>query len=406
MQMKRVFSIILSSALVSGLVLSQTPQGVQQEKIDDVVRINTELVQTDVVVTDKRDQIIGDLKLEDFELYDNGKKQDLQFLEFVSVETGKRFENKAPGSGGVETGLGSNGPSAKGVKRVISFVIDDLTIPVEDMLTVRTLLLDFVNDQMRDGDLVSVIRVVGGSGLLQQYSSDKTLLRRAISTLTPKSHALSAFDDLEVGLEPVEKFDPGNRGLRALVSLATANLAITSLKRIPGRKTLVLISGGLPLFDASNSDVMLNSVLYLLNELIDNASRAGVVVNTMDVLGLKASRPMPGFQDTPAKSAMGIGSVGGGGMDPSFGRTPVASLLAEKTPLDQLQGAQGLRTLANATGGLSSVDTNNFKEGLEKILSRANGYYILAYKPAEKFDGKFHRIQIKVKRDGSTVMNA
>jgi VWFA-related protein len=400
--MKGIFSISLNLALLSGLVLAQAQKKPQAEKIEDVIRITTELVQTDVVVTDKKDQIIGDLKLEDFELYDNGKKQDLHFLEFVSVETGKRVEAKTPAtSPATEDVLVSGGPSAKELKRVIAFVVDDLTIPDTDMVTVRSILLEFVNGQMSEGDLVAVVRVGGGSGLLQQYTSDKNLLRRAISTLTPKQHPLASFDAPDVELDTVNTSDPTKRGLRAVMSLSTASMVIASLKPIPGRKTLVLLSGGLPVFEPADGGMMIATVSYLINELTDSASRAGVVINTMDVLGLKAARPMPGFQDTPAKSALGMGSVGGGGMDPAFGRTPVSSLLADKTPLDQLQGAQGLRTLANATGGLSSVYTNNFKEGLEKILSLSNDYYILAYRPSEKFDGKFHRLQIKVKREGA-----
>jgi hypothetical protein len=67
---------------VSGMALcgvtAQTPSSPQkpQQEIapEDVLRITTELVQTDVVVTDKNDQVVTDLKLEDFEVYDNGKK--------------------------------------------------------------------------------------------------------------------------------------------------------------------------------------------------------------------------------------------------------------------------------------------------------------------------------------------
>ena len=87
--------------LISVLILSAAP-GVQKQKPkeevspDDVIRITTNLVQTDVIVTDKNDQIIPDLKLDDFEVYDNGKKQELKFMEFVGVETGRRSEGTKP----------------------------------------------------------------------------------------------------------------------------------------------------------------------------------------------------------------------------------------------------------------------------------------------------------------------
>jgi hypothetical protein len=59
--------------------------------------------------------------------------------------------------------------------------------------------------------------------------------------------------------------------------------------------------------------------------------------------------------------------------------------------------------LASATGGVSAVNSNDFEDGLDRILERSKGYYRLAYTPSEKFDGKYHKIEVKVKRDGVNV---
>ena len=73
-KMKKLIAILLSSLLITALAFSQTQQKPQPEPApEDVVRITTNLVQTDLVVTDKNDQVIKDLRLEDFELSDNGK---------------------------------------------------------------------------------------------------------------------------------------------------------------------------------------------------------------------------------------------------------------------------------------------------------------------------------------------
>jgi hypothetical protein len=121
----------------------------------------------------------------------------------------------------------------------------------------------------------------------------------------------------------------------------------------------------------------------------------------MDVRGLQGAAR---FRDTEAKSALGMTvgsqSAGGGGMDPTFGRTPNMALV---TGPDELAGAQGLRELANSTGGTASVNTNNFRAGLDKILTRSEGYYLLGYSPSEAFDAKFHKISIKVRREGAHV---
>src|SRR5713226_9935286 len=91
--MNRIFKTTLTLALLFSMAMAQTPQKPKQEPApEDIVRISTELVQTDVVVTDKNDQVVPDLKLQDFELYESGKKQDLQFMEFVGMDAPGRRE--------------------------------------------------------------------------------------------------------------------------------------------------------------------------------------------------------------------------------------------------------------------------------------------------------------------------
>ena len=194
--MRKTFATCFTIILMVTSVALQTPQKpVPEVAPEDVIRISTSLVQTDVVVTDKNEQIIPDLKLEDFELYDNGKEQDVKFMEFVSIDTGRREEGARPASmTNYVAQTTASGVAPKDLKRVVAFVIDDLTLEVGDIPAVRKLLLDFVNDKMIDGDLVAVVRVVGGKGLLQQFTGDRQLLRRAIDAIRPTVHPLSDSD--------------------------------------------------------------------------------------------------------------------------------------------------------------------------------------------------------------------
>src|SRR5205085_1510092 len=118
--------------------------------------ITTQLIQVDAVVTDKNDQIIPDLKLGDFSLYENGRRQDLQFIEFVGADSKPRVEGNIEVAGRtIEPEIARN-LSARDLHRVFAFVIDDLTIPFEDLTTVRKLLTDFVDKRMAEGDLVAI----------------------------------------------------------------------------------------------------------------------------------------------------------------------------------------------------------------------------------------------------------
>ena len=122
--MRKASAATLLIALLFGMAPAQTgqkPQKPKEESPEDVVRITTSLVQTDVVVTDKNEQIIPDLKMDDFELYDNGKKQDLKFMEFVSVETGRRAEGKPASAPVIVEADTATGLTPKEVKRIVAF---------------------------------------------------------------------------------------------------------------------------------------------------------------------------------------------------------------------------------------------------------------------------------------------
>jgi len=415
------------------LALAQTPRPQKpQEEVgpEDVVRITTQLVQTDVVVVDSKDRVIQDLSMADFELYDNGKKQDLRFLEFVSVDTGRRTEGKRPGSDLPASAIENEairGVSAKEVKRVLAFVVDDLTIPIQDVSRVRDLLLDFVDNKMLDGDLVTIVRVVGGKGLLQQFTSDRTLLRKAIAGIKPISHPLSTVGGPEpkridpprtlgaVVESPVEDLvEAGDRGeiyspadevnqyARGLSTLSTATYVIDSLKEIPGHKNMVIISGGVPIFQAGSEEPIVTNVTYLLQRLSDSALRAGVTVNALDPRGLSASPGAVSFTDTPGRSNYESEILG---RRTGFGRGGVADEATLSPLLAGTSERLGLNTIAKLTGGVSVANTNDFASGLDKILARSKGYYLLAYTPREKFDRKVHKREVKVKRPDGRVFH-
>ena len=446
--MRKALALTLVIITAVFTVAAQNPPQKPQAD-EDVVRITTQLVQVDAVVTDKNDQVIPDLKLSDFSLFENGKRQELQFVEYVGADSKPRVEGDIAAAK-VEPDVARN-LSATDLHRVFAFVVDDLTIPAGDMVTVRSLLTDFVDKQMAEGDLVAIVRVIGGAGLLQQFSSDKQLLRRAIAQLRPSTHPYSAFNNLET----VERMDqppqpaggvggevgsssqtsnlapglnltaPGGamdsdvsldgytRGSRALATLAVAGNVIDSMRSLPGRKNMVMFSGGLPIFDSTQSQILVNgtpisiqethslssSVNYLIQQLTDRATRAGVAINTMDVRGLKAQRGVSSFTDPGNEAKSGLGNFDPAGAN--AGRVPDYARL-DNTGLDTLTGHQGLEALSDATGGVSVINTNNFGEGLDRIVARSS-YYILAYKPTEPFDGKFHKLQIKVDRTGARV---
>jgi VWFA-related protein len=421
--MRKITAALFAMILMVSTVVLQTPQKPEpQISPEDIIRISTSLVQTDVVVTDKNDQIVPDLKLGDFELYDNGKPQDIKFMEFVSVDTGRRAEGTRPSSmPNYAEQTAPSGVAPRDLKRVVAFVIDDLTLESIDIPAVRKMLLDFVNNKMQDGDLVAIVRVVGGKGLLQQFTTDRQLLRRAIDAIRITLHPYSASDvpdasttsrapaqslDSPAVDEPSEApaiysaNDDTIRYFRGLSVVSTANYVINSLREIPGRKDMVIVSGGIPIFEINTSSANID-VTRLLRQLTDNATRAGVVINALDPRGLRASVGVKGFQATPAKSSIG----GNDASDLTFGRGDPGATSALSAPMSGANEHLGLNAVSKETGGVAVVNTNDFEGAVDKIMSHSRGYYTLAYTPNGKFDRNYHKLEIKVKRSGTHVYN-
>jgi len=194
-----VFALILFSA---GTIFSQgiKPTSKPTPPDDgDVVKITTALIQVDVTVTDRKGNIVTDLKPEEIEIFENGEKQDVTHFSFISnvravTETIKKK---------VEKDTVIVPPSAvrpEQIRRTIALVVDDLTLSFVSTYYVRRALKKFVDEQMQDGDLVAIIRTGAGIGALQQFTSDKRVLYAAIEKVkwNPQgSGGITAFAPIE-----------------------------------------------------------------------------------------------------------------------------------------------------------------------------------------------------------------
>lgn len=423
-------------AIILGLSVATFGQDPPQRPEGPPIRITADLIQIDAVVTDKKGQVVTGLTKEDFELTENGKKQQISFFEFVDAGRAQRSSQSKPGEvpKPVEVDVSPQGPAIGDVRRTFAFVVDDLTIRIDDLAYIRQMLTNFVDNLMQPTDLVAIIRTVGGKGLLQQFTNDKTLLRRAIAALTPRPHPLNAFGpgtprmtrqetagadasaagalaegggayDISTG-EPADIVNPTediNKSFRAFMSLGTASFVIDGMKQLPGRKSMVLVSGGLPIL-SSRPGTEYSNIVEFFNSLVDQATRAGVAIHTMDIRGLEAYRAVATFEETPGRSMVssGTSAVGGGsrGQSAAFGRGADDAMLGS----NNLESQQGLRMLSASTGGMAVLNKNNFNEGLGQIVSANAGYYLLSYTPAEgKFDNKFRELKVKVRGDGLKV---
>lgn len=372
---------------------------------DEVVKISTALIQIDVTVTDRSGRIVNDLRRDEIEIYENGKKQDLSNFSFIS---NVRNSSERVTSHGRSVTLPPTPVKPEQVRRTIALVVDDLTLSFESIYYVRRALKKFVDEQMQDGDLVAIIRTGAGIGALQQFTTDRRQLYAAIEKVKWNSigaGGISAFAPLQAKVnngvptptpeagertaEGIEReFNDFRQGVFATGTLGAINYVVRGMADLPGRKSVMLLSDGFKLFNKDAAgNIESGRVLESLRRLVDQANRASVVVYTMDARGLQIT----GFtaaDDTSGRSREEIEQAG-----------------AERRD-ELLETQDGLRYLARETGGLSIVNNNDLSGGIRRILDDQS-YYLIGYEPdTDTFDPKsrrFNKLDVRVTRPGTRV---
>src|SRR2546423_1320918 len=190
--MKRnLISLLLFLALCVSLCVAQqaTQQPTTQKpESEEVVRITTNLVQVDAVVTDKSGKVVTDLKPEEVQIFEDNRPQKItNFSYFVTgAATTEKPSAKPMANQAADKSVPPIPPTSlkpQDVRRTIAIIVDDLGMSFESTHFIRRALKKFVDEQMQPGDLVAIIRTGGGIGALQQFSSDKRQLYSAIERL-------------------------------------------------------------------------------------------------------------------------------------------------------------------------------------------------------------------------------
>jgi len=169
---------LLFASSVPNLAQQQPPQ------TEDVLRINTELVQTGVTVLDGRGNFVNGLKREQFELIVDGKPQPISFFE--QIEAGSDRERQVATRETKDPDRTSSASESYG--RTIIFFIDDLHLSLDSLSRTKKMLARFIDNEMGETDRVALASPSGDIGFLQQFTDNKTVLRAAAARLTQKPY--------------------------------------------------------------------------------------------------------------------------------------------------------------------------------------------------------------------------
>jgi len=408
-----IFLLVVSVAAQTQTPAPKTPPAQTQQSgqpgDDEVVRITTNLVQMDVVVTDKKGKIVTDLRPEEIEVYEDGRLQNITNFSFISTEGGAARTVAVKPAASVDK-LAPPVPPVRlrpdQVRRTIALVVDDLGLSFESTGQVRQALRKFVDRDMQPGDLVAIIRTAGGIGALQQFTSDKRQLHAAIERvkyylsgrggtgafaplqgLAPSAQDGSSIGGQnETGIVSGDDPEQFREDLYAVGTLGAINYVIRGMRELPGRKSIMVMSDGLNLGDTTRRPRVFDAA----RRLVDQAARASVVIYTMDArglqtLGLNASDDVAGFSGPQIQQQIQM-------------RRRVFSVSQD-----------GFKYLAEQTGGFSIINDNDLSGGIRRVLDDQKGYYLIGYRPDESTFNtvtgrrQFHKISFKLKRPGLNV---
>ncbi|HSB28703.1 MAG TPA: VWA domain-containing protein, partial [Pyrinomonadaceae bacterium] len=329
----------------------------------DVVKITTNLVQIDAVVTDKKGQRVTDLRPDEVEMLEDGRSQGITHFSYINLESKRSEVRTEP--------VDKNSPSPPPVKlkpeqvrRTIALVVDDLGLSFESAYYVRQSLKRFVDQQLQSDDLVAILRTSGGVGALQQFTSDKQQLYAAaekvkwnpigkggISAFAPIGNEPTTEDD--GSLTSAAELNEFREDLFTTGTLGALNYVVRGLKELPGRKSIILFSEGFRLFQPNDPTANIR-ILSALRYLTDLANRAAVVIYTIDPRGLQP---------------LGLTAA-----DSTAGLSPdqVERELSYRR-FNFFESQAGLGYLSDRTGGLTIKNSNDISGGLKRVIADQEG---------------------------------
>jgi len=401
-----------------------------------IIGVEASRVLLDVIVRDGKDNPIRDLTGADFEVYEDGVKQNVDLFEVIRSNEAPAPAPSAPAAAPAPTVAAAPRSPRRPEFNVIAFVFDRLSPDARNLA--KQAALTYLQGGQREADRVGVFLIDLSLITLQGYTNEADKIREAIerggeratsayasnrarqrdllrqteagapAVPTPGGAAggaaagaagadsgaaavTSQFQQMEYRMS--QSFESMERDQQGYSTSNGLMAVVNSMRLMPGRKTVVFFSEGLAL--PSNVQAHFRAV-------ISEANRANVSVYAMDAAGLRAQSTLDETRQEMIAAARQQIQQRGSGRDYTDGA--MSKQLERNEDLLRLDPHSGLGQLAEDTGGFLIRDTNDLKNGFRRIDADMRFYYSLGYEPlSQDYDGRFRKVEVKVKRAGARV---
>ena len=375
-------------------------------------RSGVTLIRTDVIVRDAAGVFVPDLTPADFQVHEDGVPQEVASL--VLVHGGRVFNQLSPApvaQEGIILPTSRNANNTAG--RIFIFFVDAMHLMPESTPRVRHFVKEVADILVHDGDLVGLISN-DSAGTAVDVTYDRELVKSAVDRiigtgLTPRELVM----DMQEGRE-----GPAELRWRAHRAFMTVNTLLTNLESVQDRrKVLIYVSTGYDLnpFALQRLHRDTRADMYLRDRPVDLADGAGIPPELMDPFE-RVERQGTVFADTELIGEMAELADAANRTNTTFYTMDPRGLVSSPdidfdVPLDAwreyMQSARSsLRTLAELTGGISIVNTNNFDGLLRQIDAETSDYYVLGYYTSNPDPAHRRRaLSVTVARDGMSVQS-
>jgi VWFA-related protein len=359
-------------------------------------RAEVNYVEVDAVVTDAQGRFVGNLQRGDFQVFEDGKPQELVTFGLVNVPV-ERADAPLFVRQPIEPDVQTNAKAFDG--RVYVLLLDDLHTAMQWTPRVRAAVKRFIERQMGANDLAAVVTTGGDTNAAQEFTGNKRLLMAAVDRFMGRglrSATLNRLDDYNrlrsmnmVGDRALRDDDEHQRAYYARNTLDSIRSLSDFLAGVRGRrKALVLFSQGIDydILDVFNNTYA-SDVRDQTREAIAAATRGNVSIYAVDPRGLAE---MTGEM----MEATGVDPA----MDPSLHLDQTGLQNELRLQLDSL------RVLADETGGFAAINSNDFATAFDRIRDENSNYYLLGYYASnDRRDGRFRRIEVRLTTPGLRV---